>query len=278
MPKFENQTSQCLKNEIRIIKVVRVLKLKLVSSLLDYGVKMVHLVRDPRGIASSRVKLNYGSGKMYNKNEATQIHLYWQSALLRKLCVETIENLKFSFNVALKIENTKTKNKNINDTNFSSSNLGKNFITAERHIYEASEYIKKSIAKKWQTHYILARYEDLARYPLDYAPILYTSIGLETPSEIKTWIHDSKHLHVSERNEIYSMSTFRRNWTNTAFDWKNSFEMTAITDIQHSCHIAMGLLGYKEIKTENDLKAVHNNVYSILDWNKILKYFKTTRN
>jgi hypothetical protein len=237
--------SKCLSAKMRTIKTVRAFHLNLVAPLVDFGVKIVHLVRDPRGFITSR--LRFGFNGDYSRHVATQRYWDHKSDKIGFECDCMLQDLQFtSFLV---------------NANNSRGHLKSIMTPPGFH----------GVIPKWPTHYRLFRYEDLPMDPLNQADVLYSFLEQDVPDEIKLWIRTAKEADVSEKDQNYIMGTMRRNWTETALSWRGYLAYSAVDNIQKQCNQTMHLLGYKLIDSaNNNLNTDARIVLDELSFQKIL--------
>ena len=230
--------TKCRRAKLVTIKIIRAYHLEQVAPLVDYGIKIVHLVRDPRGTISSRLTSLGRRKKIYSKDLKSR----HETDKIRTLCESMSHNIQFS----------------------SDMNSNNSFLLNSTDYFYSSKNIT-SILSKWPSHYKLVRYEDLTINPLGQAVSIYKFLGIHFPKEIRYWIDLSRRMVVSESTQYNAMSTVRRNWTENAFRWKHAFSISVVTKIQDLCNTSMPLLGYDSIETDEQLFSPHNNVLSPLN-------------
>ncbi|XP_073416125.1 carbohydrate sulfotransferase 3 [Dendrobates tinctorius] len=106
--------------------------------------------------------------------------------------------------------------------------------------------------------YMLMRYEDIARFPLEKAKEMYMFAGITLTPQVEEWI--IKNTQASqENNGIYST---QKNSSEQFEKWRFSIPFKLAQVVQDVCEPAMKLFGYK---LANDLKMLTNRSISLLE-------------
>ncbi|KAM4032085.1 carbohydrate sulfotransferase 3 isoform 1-T4 [Anomaloglossus baeobatrachus] len=106
--------------------------------------------------------------------------------------------------------------------------------------------------------YMLMRYEDIARFPLEKAKEMYQFAGITLTPQVEEWI--IKNTQASqENNGIYST---QKNSSEQFEKWRFSIPFKLAQVVQDVCEPAMKLFGYK---LANDLKTLTNRSVSLLE-------------
>ncbi|CAJ0937614.1 unnamed protein product [Ranitomeya imitator] len=106
--------------------------------------------------------------------------------------------------------------------------------------------------------YMLMRYEDIARFPLEKAKEMYKFAGITLTPQVEEWI--IKNTQASqENNGIYST---QKNSSEQFEKWRFSIPFKLAQVVQDVCEPAMKLFGYK---LANDLKTLTNRSISLLE-------------
>ncbi|XP_077863335.1 carbohydrate sulfotransferase 1-like [Saccoglossus kowalevskii] len=198
---INNLTDVCLTYQYRAMKTIRLWNIELLKTLaVDPAIhlKIIHLVRDPRGIMNSRNKLNQRNKDFQRKGDKLDE--------VTELCKDLSHNL---------------------------------------HIIENS-------ASWLKNRYMLVRYEDIAKDPHAYAKHIYDFIDLELPLEVQQWISKS-----AKQTEGGKYST-TQDFAAVATRWRYEISFSDIRSVQEKCAISMESLGYKEVKTSDELENEKN--------------------
>lgn len=112
---------------------------------------------------------------------------------------------------------------------------------------------------KWlQGRYMLIRYEDIARFPLQKAKEMYKFAGITLTPQVKEWI--IKNTQASQDNSgIYST---QKNSSEQFEKWRFSIPFKLAQVVQEVCEPAMRLFGYK---LAYDLETLTNRSISLLE-------------
>lgn len=192
------------------MKVVRVPEIGDVRALVEdprLNIKVVQLVRDPRGILTSR---------METFKELYRLWRIWQATGRRPYNLETKQLTA------------------ICDDFYNSVSTG----------FSRPYWLKGK--------FMLVRYEDLARNPLQKTKEIYDFVGLTMNKNVEDWIQ----ANTRGSNGVlakYKFGTMRDSAAN-AESWrlKLPFEMVEYT--QTVCQKALMLLGYKSVRSTEELK------------------------
>ncbi|KAM9324926.1 carbohydrate sulfotransferase 3 [Gastrophryne carolinensis] len=106
--------------------------------------------------------------------------------------------------------------------------------------------------------YMLMRYEDIARFPLENAKEMYRFAGITLTPQVEEWI--LKNTQASqESNGIYST---QKNSSEQFEKWRFSIPFKLAQVVQEVCEPAMKLFGYK---LANDMETLTNRSISLLE-------------
>ncbi|KAG8551920.1 hypothetical protein GDO81_004341 [Engystomops pustulosus] len=106
--------------------------------------------------------------------------------------------------------------------------------------------------------YMLMRYEDIARFPLEKAKEMYNFAGIPLTPQVEEWI--IKNTQAShESNGIYST---QKNSSEQFEKWRFSIPFKLAQVVQDVCEPAMKIFGYK---LANDLQTLTNRSISLLE-------------
>ncbi|XP_066536138.1 carbohydrate sulfotransferase 3a [Hoplias malabaricus] len=100
-----------------------------------------------------------------------------------------------------------------------------------------------------ENRYMLVRYEDIARYPMQKAADMYRFTGIPFTSQARDWI--LKNTHTSEvTSGVYST---QKNSSEHVEKWRYSIPFKLAQVVQEVCGPAMHLFGYKFVDSEQTL-------------------------
>lgn len=103
---------------------------------------------------------------------------------------------------------------------------------------------------KWlQGRYMLVRYEDIARYPLQKAAEMYRFTGIPFTVQAKEWILQNTHA-TEETSGVYST---QKNSSEQVEKWRFSIPFKLAQVVQQVCGPTMQLFGYKFVNSEQTL-------------------------
>lgn len=109
-----------------------------------------------------------------------------------------------------------------------------------------------------ENHYMLVRYEDIARYPMQKAAEMYRFTGIPFTSQAREWI--IKNTHASEvASGVYST---QKNSSEQVEKWRFSIPFKLAQVVQEVCGPTMELFGYRFVDSEETLV---NTSFSLLE-------------
>ncbi|XP_041803332.1 carbohydrate sulfotransferase 3a [Chelmon rostratus] len=112
---------------------------------------------------------------------------------------------------------------------------------------------------RWlRNRYMLVRYEDIARYPMQKAEEMYRFTGIPFSPQAREWILKNTQT-TQEASGIYST---QKNSSEQAEKWRFSIPFTLAQVVQRVCGPTMKLFGYRFV---NDEKALINKSISLLE-------------
>ncbi|XP_041794550.1 carbohydrate sulfotransferase 1 [Chelmon rostratus] len=208
------------------IKTVRIPQISDLRALIEdprLNLKVVQLVRDPRGILASRIETFRDTYRLWR---------LWRATGRRP------HNL----------------------------DLGQINTVCEDFLRSVSAGLAKPA---WlRGRYILLRYEDLARFPLQKARELYSFLGLDMDHSVEDWIINNTR-GSSDLSSRQKFTTVRDSAAN-AENWrvKLSFDMVVYT--QTACQPLLELLGYKTVFHPRELR---NLSHSLVEDRTFLPFF-----
>ncbi|XP_043937516.1 carbohydrate sulfotransferase 6-like [Protopterus annectens] len=120
------------------------------------------------------------------------------------------------------------------------------------HIYNMAMEGLHRILKK---HYMLVRYEDLARNPLPVVEEMYNFVNLDLNPTLKNWILN---VTCANRSGKYNraFATGPRNASFVSQKWRQSLPFHKVEKVQRACEKAMNTLGYQLVYSEEEQKHV----------------------
>ncbi|XP_072176827.1 carbohydrate sulfotransferase 1-like [Diadema setosum] len=110
-----------------------------------------------------------------------------------------------------------------------------------------------------RNRYKLVRYEDFALEPLRVARDIYDFVGLEYPRAVMQWIVANTRSDDARSVKLFST---HKNSTETAMRWRHAMKFTQVRQVEELCEEAMRLLGYKVAPSEEHLA---NESVSLID-------------
>lgn len=112
---------------------------------------------------------------------------------------------------------------------------------------------------RWlRNRYMLVRYEDIARYPMQKAEEMYRFTGIPFSPQAREWILKNTQT-TQEASGIYST---QKNSSEQAEKWRFSIPFTLAQVVQRVCGPTMQLFGYRLV---NDEKTLMNKSISLLE-------------
>ncbi|XP_072180335.1 carbohydrate sulfotransferase 1-like [Diadema setosum] len=206
--------------------------LSLLESLVkdDHSnIKIIHLVRDPRGTANSR-KSYYSDSlkKSRAKNEPFDLRGRTPILSLRTLGL-------LSTNPERRV-NT--------------------IVSYCRWIVDAVMLARTRPA--WlEGRYMMVRYEDLALDPIQVSEEIYDFVGMTMPKNVQEWVVNNT---MGDNKKSKSTFSTHKNSTEAMQSWRHLLSYQEVTDVQMICGKAMSLLGYRPIRRPDDLVDMNFNV------------------
>ena len=191
-----------------VIKEIHISKISNLIPLMhnNQSVKMIHLVRDPRGVIHSRIKIQ--QMKQWEENQT----LYEGEKLEIEFGYESIRNEAKEY----------------------CSQIEQDYLVL-KHSFHKHPDIRRN--------YLFLRYEHLAMQPHFTAEYLYRFAGIKIHRNVHKWITMATLPNNSYPYNLYYQFTTRRNSKLVSFDWIYNLSMKSIGIIQQECSRAMELLG-----------------------------------
>ncbi|XP_006002851.1 carbohydrate sulfotransferase 2 [Latimeria chalumnae] len=219
---------ECLKYNTIVVKGVRILDINVLAPLMEdpsVNLKVIHLVRDPRAVANSRIKSRHG--------------------LIR----ESLQIVRSRDPKARRIPFIDPNHK-INKKDGS-----------DYHAVGAMEVICSTTTKILQTalkppdwlkgKYMAVRYEDLVENPIKTLKQVYGFVNLSVSHDIEKFA-----LNMTSGSS-YSPKPFvvsSRNATQAVSAWRTLLTYQQIKQVEEYCQQTMALLGYERVATPEEVK------------------------
>lgn len=198
----------CHRHKERLaVKSIRTDLLHIRPLVEEHGVdvRVIHLVRDPRGTANSRVQY-----------ELMKLHPELQKYNLSKseMTADIFQRL-----------------------------LRKNIISLCKQMVRNAEEVAKEPA--WlQGRYTRVRCEDFSSAPLKTTRKVYNNLDLELPDNVKLWLRKATGKHAQKDGRM-SLFNQHKNSKAAAARWRYTLSTDQIKQIEDSCEEAMRLYGYE---------------------------------
>lgn len=119
---------------------------------------------------------------------------------------------------------------------------------------------------KWlKGRYKLIRYEDLAKEPIRLSRDIYSFLGLDMPANVMSWVKEN-----TEDDDSHSKRQFstHKNSTQASTSWRNKLSIEDVFAVQRICGDVMESLGYRKINSLSDLKNLSAPVVEPIDIDK----------
>lgn len=219
---------ECHKYNTIVIKGVRIFDINVLAPLMvdpSLDLKVIHLVRDPRAVANSRIKSRHGLIR-----ESLQVVRSRDPRIRRVPFIDPGHKL------------------NKKDG-------------SDYHAIGAMEVICSSMGKTLRTalnppswlkgNYMVVRYEDLVMDPIKTVRQVYGFVNLSVSPEIEKFSlnmtsgsgYSSKPFVVSARNATQAVSA-----------WRTLLTFLQIKQVEEYCQVPMDLLGYQTVSSQEEVK------------------------
>uniref|UniRef100_A0A8C4X6F0 Sulfotransferase n=1 Tax=Erpetoichthys calabaricus TaxID=27687 RepID=A0A8C4X6F0_ERPCA len=198
---------------IKTVRIPEIKDLKILSEDPRLNLKIVHLVRDPRGILASRMTAfmdQFRAWKIWNAT-GRRPH-YIDLSQITRTCTDLSDSVETGFSKPAWLK-------------------GK---------------------------YMLIRYEDLAKEPVQKAKEIYKFIGLGMDPKVHTWI--LQNTNGSNNAEGNYKFTTTRNSKATAESWRLNLAFDIVQTVQRLCNTTLSQLGYKSVGSIDDLRNMSNSL------------------
>ncbi|KAK1786547.1 hypothetical protein P4O66_003001 [Electrophorus voltai] len=222
---------ECRKYDTIVIKGVRILDVNILAPLIEdpsLNLKIIHLVRDPRAVANSRIKSKHG---MIREN----------------LQVVRSRNQKSHRNLYL--------DQRRRDDFYS--------VGAMEVICECMSHTLKTVLSppNWfKGKYMLVRYEDLVENPVQILHNIYRFINLTTSRDIESFVMNMTSGSSFPSNNF---DVSARNATHTATAWRALLSYSKIQQVEEYCQYAMSILGYLPVPSPVELTDLRRSLLTL---------------
>lgn len=231
LARFEEE---CRKYHTLVIKGVRVFDVAVLAPLLRdpaLDLKVIHLVRDPRAVASSRIRSRHGlireSLQVVRSRDPRAHRMPFLEAAGHKLGA---------------------KKEGVGGP-------------ADYHALGAMEVICNSMAKTLQTalqppdwlqgHYLVVRYEDLVGDPVKTLRRVYDFVGLLVSPEMEQF---ALNMTSGSGSSSKPFVVSARNATQAANAWRTALTFQQIKQVEEFCYQPMAVLGYQRVNSPEEVK------------------------
>ncbi|XP_051555176.1 carbohydrate sulfotransferase 2-like [Myxocyprinus asiaticus] len=228
---------ECLKYNTIVIKGVRILDISVLAPLMEdpsLNLKVIHLVRDPRAVANSRIKSRHGLIR-----ENLQVVRSRDPKLRRVPFVDP---------------NHKVNKKDGADYH----SIGAMEVICER----TSRTLKTALhPPTWfKGKYMTVRYEDLVENPVKTVRNVYRFVNLSANHDIEAFATNMT-TGSSASSKPFIVSS--RNATQAASAWRTVLNYQQIRQVEEYCQHAMSLLGYLRVRTSGEAKDLSKSLLTL---------------
>ncbi|KAK2901282.1 hypothetical protein Q8A67_009397 [Cirrhinus molitorella] len=219
---------ECLKYNTIVIKGVRILDVNVLAPLMEdpsLNLKVIHLVRDPRAVANSRIKSRHGLIR-----ENLQVVRSRDPKLRRVPFVDP---------------NHKMNKKDGSDYH----SIGAMEVICE----QMSRTLKTALhPPSWfKGKYMTVRYEDLVENPIKTVRNVYRFVNLSANHDIEIF---AMNMTTGPNASTKPFIVSSRNATQAASAWRTVLNYQQIRQVEEYCQHAMSLLGYLRVRTAGEAK------------------------
>ncbi|XP_078400611.1 carbohydrate sulfotransferase 6 isoform X1 [Cetorhinus maximus] len=215
MSKFYKMEEACKTYNHVVIKEVRFFELMSLFPLLtdpSLNLKIIHLVRDPRAVIKSRDK----SFHALMRDSGIVLNANGKPIEKDKAETSNYEVMKEVCRSHIQIHETATK--------------------------QAPDFLKR--------RYMMVRYEDVVRDPLNEISAMYKFADLALTPKLKSWIYNIT--HGEGTGSAFKITS--RNARTISQAWRTEVPFAKILKIQDICRGAMNVLGYRLVESEHEQK------------------------
>uniref|UniRef100_W5LUK6 Sulfotransferase n=1 Tax=Astyanax mexicanus TaxID=7994 RepID=W5LUK6_ASTMX len=229
---------QCLKYDTIVIKGVRILDINILAPLMEdpsLNLKVIHLVRDPRAVANSKIKSKHG--------------------LIR-------ENMQ-----VVRSRDPKARHPPLMDPNQKQNRKD----SSDYHSVSAMEVTCDHMYKTMKTaldppswlkgKYMTVRYEDLVDNPVNTLRSVHHFLNITNNRDLETFAMNMTSGN-SETSQPFLVSS--RNATKAANAWRTVLSYQQIRQVEEYCSQAMSLLGYVRVRSPAEAKDLSKSLMTRL--------------
>ncbi|XP_030051222.1 carbohydrate sulfotransferase 6-like [Microcaecilia unicolor] len=191
-----------------VVKTVRFFNLEVLYPLLkdpSLNLKIIHLVRDPRAVFSSREAFPY---------------LEYDDATVSKA-----QNSKANISVVME-----------------------EICKAQVQIYKLASQNPQPFLKN---RYLMVRYEDLVRNPVDHIREMYDFVGLSMSPKLESWFYNITHGLIPKEKKFLPFSEDSKK---IAQHWREKLHFSKVKEVQKLCQQEMEVFGYQLVESEREQK------------------------
>lgn len=219
---------ECLKYKTLVVKGVRIFDLNVLIPLMEdpsMDLKVIHLVRDPRAVANSRIKSRHGLIR-----ENLQVVRSRDPKLRRIPFVDPLY---------------KANKKDGSDYH----SIGAMEVICDYN----SRTLKTALnPPKWlKGRYMAVRYEDLVENPSKSLQNIFRFANLTINRDIEMF---AMNLTSGSKSSYKPFIVSSRNATVAASAWRTVLSIHQIKQVEEYCHHAMSVLGYERVRTAAEAK------------------------
>lgn len=228
---------ECLKYNTIVIKGVRILDVNVLAPLMEdpsLNLKVIHLVRDPRAVANSRIKSRHGLIR-----ENLQVVRSRDPKLRRMPFADP---------------GHKANKKDGSDYH----SIGAMEVICDR----TSRTLKTALnPPSWfKGKYMTVRYEDLVENPMKTIRNIYRFVNLSANHDIESFALNMTSGTTSSSKPFIVSS---RNATQAASAWRTVLSFQQIKQVEDFCHHSMSLLGYIRVRTSGDARDLTKSLLTV---------------
>ncbi|XP_072029427.1 carbohydrate sulfotransferase 1-like [Amphiura filiformis] len=227
----------CLRYKGNIaMKTIRVTLPDVLEFLEKYphgNLKIIHLVRDPRGVANSLKLL----GTPDDLKDAFELYLLGR--------LHTKPELSSLMDMSLLLPKSYHLGSNADIAQYRAT------INGYCHLVFHDLQIAINPPDLLRNRYKLIRYEDFAANPQVLTHKIYSFLEKPTPDSALIWLDNNT--NVSYKNSSKQCLGLHKNSEETASKWRRYLNVEEVKQVQDVCGAVMELLGYKSFDTEKSL-------------------------
>ncbi|XP_036296290.1 carbohydrate sulfotransferase 4 [Pipistrellus kuhlii] len=128
---------------------------------------------------------------------------------------------------------------------------------SQMEIYKAVQTLPKALKQR----YLLVRYEDLVQNPRAQTARMYKHAGLKFLPHLQAWVHN---ITRGKGTGSHSFKTDSRDALSTSQAWRQSLPYEKVSRLQTVCGDTMNLLGYRQVRSEQEQRNLSLGLLSTL--------------